>query len=381
MRANALPPQISRSSRAGRRACASGGRRARAARQRRPHARAQIGLTQRDVANSVLVSLLGSGQVAPNFWVDPQERRQLPCRSCRRRSTASIPSTRCKATPIAAASARQRAATARQPGARLQRGTTPAVVSHYNVQPVLRRLRQRAGPRPRRRGAAKSRRIVDDCRKDSAARQLADHARPGGEHERRLRRPGLGLVFAVVLVYLLMVVNFQCWLDPFIIIMALPGALAGIVWMLFCHAHHVQRARADGGDHVHRRGHRQQHPAGHLRQRAACAQGTTRIQRRARSRPHAPAPGAHDGAGDDHRHAADVAGAGRRRRAERAAGPRRDRRPARWRRWRRCFSCRWSTACCVGTRRWWRKYLKKMARLKMPPKRRFFPVRRHVRIC
>ena len=52
-----------------------------------------------------------------------------------------------------------------------------------------------------------------------------------------------GLLFAIVLVYLLIVVNFQSWLDPFIIITALPAALAGIVWMLFLDAHHPQRAR------------------------------------------------------------------------------------------------------------------------------------------
>ena len=51
-----------------------------------------------------------------------------------------------------------------------------------------------------------------------------------------------GLIFAIVLVYLLMVVNFQSWLDPLVILMALPGALAGIVWMLFLHAHDAQRA-------------------------------------------------------------------------------------------------------------------------------------------
>ena len=83
--------------------------------------------------------------------------------------------------------------------------------------------------------------------------------------------PGLatGLVFAVLLVYLLMVVNFQSWLDPFIILTALPGALAGILWMLFAHPDDPQRAGPDGRDHVHRRGHGQQHPDGHLRQRPA----------------------------------------------------------------------------------------------------------------
>ena len=66
-----------------------------------------------------------------------------------------------------------------------------------------------------------------------------------------------------------MVVNFQSWLDPFIIITALPGALAGIVWMLFLTGTTHQRARADGRDHVHGRGDREQHPGRHLRQASA----------------------------------------------------------------------------------------------------------------
>ncbi len=68
-----------------------------------------------------------------------------------------------------------------------------------------------------------------------------------------------GLVMSIVLVYLLIVVNFQSWLDPFIIITALPGALAGILWMLFCNAHHFERARADRRGHVHGRGDREQY--------------------------------------------------------------------------------------------------------------------------
>ena len=57
---------------------------------------------------------------------------------------------------------------------------------------------------------------------------------------------GVGLSFPIILVYLLMVVNFQSWVDPFIIITALPGAMAGIVWMLFLDAHHVKRASLMG---------------------------------------------------------------------------------------------------------------------------------------
>ena len=78
-----------------------------------------------------------------------------------------------------------------------------------------------------------------------------------------------GLALAIVLVYLLIVVNFQSWLDPFIIISALPAALAGIVWMLFLVAHDAQRAGADRRDHVHGRGDREQHPGRQLREGAA----------------------------------------------------------------------------------------------------------------
>jgi multidrug efflux pump subunit AcrB len=74
-----------------------------------------------------------------------------------------------------------------------------------------------------------------------------------------------GLAFAIVLVYLLIVVNFQSWLDPFIIITALPGALAGIVLDAVPHRHDAERAGADGRDHVHGRRDRQQHPGGQLR--------------------------------------------------------------------------------------------------------------------
>ena len=78
-----------------------------------------------------------------------------------------------------------------------------------------------------------------------------------------------GLLGAIVLIYLLIVVNFQCWIDPFVIITALPAALAGIVWMLFATGTHPVGAGADRRDHVHGRGHRQLDPGGQLRPRAA----------------------------------------------------------------------------------------------------------------
>ena len=87
---------------------------------------------------------------------------------------------------------------------------------------------------------------------------------------------GIGLVMAMVLIYLLLVVNFQSWLDPFIIITALPGALAGVVWALHLTLTTAQRAGADGGDHEPGRRHRQFRAGGHLRARTTCSRAWTR---------------------------------------------------------------------------------------------------------
>ena len=78
----------------------------------------------------------------------------------------------------------------------------------------------------------------------------------------------VGLVFSMVLVYLLMVVNFQSWSEPFIIITALPVALAGIIWMLFITANNLERAGADGCNHVHGRRDGEQRSGDNLCQRA-----------------------------------------------------------------------------------------------------------------
>ena len=86
-----------------------------------------------------------------------------------------------------------------------------------------------------------------------------------------------GLAFAIVLVYLLMVVNFQSWLDPFIIITALPAALAGHRVVPVPHADDAQRARADGRDHVHGRRDVEQHPGRELRERADARRAGTRV--------------------------------------------------------------------------------------------------------
>ena len=112
-----------------------------------------------------------------------------------------------------------------------------------------------------------------------------------------------GLAGAIVLIYLLIVVNFQSWLDPFVIVSALPGALAGIVWMLFPTDTTLSVPALDRRDHVHGRRDRKQHSRRQLRARKARQRATTPRLPRSMLALHV-SPGVDDGARDDHRHVA-----------------------------------------------------------------------------
>ena len=211
----------------------------------------ELGLTERQVADDLLISLAGSGQTAPNFWLNPQNGVsygivvQTPQHLIN--STADI-----DLTPITGAAPAQitlgvqeyqtpmtglTGGGASQPQllanlASIHGISTPVVVSHYNVQPVLDVY---AGTQDRDLGS-----VAQQVRK--IVRDLEPHLPRGttlvirGQVESMISSYiglGVGIAFAVLLIYFLMVVNFQSWLDPFIIIMALPGALTGIVWMFF----------------------------------------------------------------------------------------------------------------------------------------------------
>ena len=190
----------------------------------------QLGFTAHDIAQNLLVSLSGSFQTSPTFWVDPKNRvsyfiaTQTPqYRADTLQDVENIPITGTDPTapPSLMASL-----------VSTQRGAGMAVVSHYNVAPVIDIF-----------GAATGRDlggVAGDITKiiDASRQQL-----PRGSHvvvrgqvqTMRASYVGLlsGLAFSIVLVYLLIVVNFQSWLDPFIMISALPAALAGIAWFLF----------------------------------------------------------------------------------------------------------------------------------------------------
>jgi CzcA family heavy metal efflux pump len=189
----------------------------------------QVGYTQRDVANNLLVSLSGSFQTTPEFWVDPKTgvsysiATQTP--QYRIDSLQDLENI-----PVTGPSGAQPQILASL--ASIRRGAGLAVVSHYDIQPLIDIYGSVQG-RDLGGVARDINKIVEDSKKElPRGSQLIVR---GQIQTMRSSYEGLlgGLVFSIVLVYLLIVVNFQSWLDPFIIISALPAALAGIVWFLF----------------------------------------------------------------------------------------------------------------------------------------------------
>lgn len=190
---------------------------------------AAMSLTQRDVANDLLVSLASSGQAQPNVWLNPQNGVQYTV-------SVQTPQYRMASlealgrTPILGASGGtpqlfENLAT-------VERGSGVAVISHYDVAPVYDVF---ANVQDRDLGAvAAAIDVVLDSIRATLPRGTTLVMR-GQVAAMRTSYAGLavGLVFAIVLVYLIMVVNFQSWLDPLIISVALPVALSGVVWMLF----------------------------------------------------------------------------------------------------------------------------------------------------
>jgi multidrug efflux pump subunit AcrB len=195
----------------------------------------EVGLTQRDAANSLLVTLSGSGQVQPNFWLNTATGVSYPIvaqmpqyRVDSMSDLANVPIT--SANPPAGASA----TTPQYLGglAEITPGPSPGVVSHYNVQPVI-DIYGAVQERDLGAVAADIDRILSETRKDVPRGSYVALSGQVRTMTGAYSQLYFGLAGAILLIYLVIVVNFQSWLDPFIIITALPGALAGIVWMLF----------------------------------------------------------------------------------------------------------------------------------------------------
>jgi CzcA family heavy metal efflux pump len=192
---------------------------------------AEVGLTQRDVANSLLVTLSGSGQVQPNFWLNAENGVSYPI-------VAQMPQYRVNSisdlSNIPITSSSEEAGTPRYLGglAQITQGPSPGVVSHYNVQPVIDIYGDTQG-RDLGSISADISKILSDTKKDLPRGSYVTVRGQVQTMNDAYSQLYFGLAGAIVLIYLVIVVNFQSWLDPFIIITALPGALAGIVWMLF----------------------------------------------------------------------------------------------------------------------------------------------------
>jgi multidrug efflux pump subunit AcrB len=187
-----------------------------------------VGLTEQSVATNLLVSLSGSFQTSPSFWIDPKSGTQYQV-------ATQTPQFRLENlndlgnTPL---NGPRGAAQILSSVASIHRSVAPAVVSHYNATPVIDIYGSVQGTDL---GYVSSRinKIVESAKKDLPKGSRI--AVRGQVQTMKASFNGLliGLAGAIVLVYMLIVVNFQSLLDPFIIITALPAALAGIVWMLF----------------------------------------------------------------------------------------------------------------------------------------------------
>jgi multidrug efflux pump subunit AcrB len=191
----------------------------------------EVGLTQQNVANSVLISLSSSGQVAPNQWLNPENgvNYQLVAQTPQNQVDSFDALLR---TPITLGAGSGGKTQLLSNLASVSRGVSTTVASHYNVQPVM-DVYANVEQRDLGGVANQVERIMSDV-----SPQLYKGSWMVLRGQVQTMRSsfiglGFGILFAIVLVYLLMAVNFQSWVDPFIILWALPGALAGIVWMLF----------------------------------------------------------------------------------------------------------------------------------------------------
>ena len=186
----------------------------------------QLGISQHDIANNLLLTLSGSGTIAPTFWLNPETGLQYPLvaqapqyRMTSLQDLQNLPITTARQTQLLGGLAS------------ISRGFGPAIVSHYDAQPIIDIF-----------GAVQDRDLGAVAKEINAQLGRIEGKLPRGTHIVMRGQVqtmissytglAIGLVGAIVLVYLLIVVNFQSWIDPFIIITALPAAVAGIAWML-----------------------------------------------------------------------------------------------------------------------------------------------------
>lgn len=190
----------------------------------------ELGFTANDIASNLLISLSGSFQTAPNFWIDPKNGASYPIVS----QTPQYAMTTLQAlrniplTNLDSSSPPQILGAMAQ----IRTSVTPAVVSHYNVQPVINIY---ASTQQRDLGsiAKDINKIIAVTKKDLPKGSQVFVRGQINTQQAAFKDLYFGLLFSIIIIYLLVVVSLQSWVDPFIIISALPAALAGIAWILF----------------------------------------------------------------------------------------------------------------------------------------------------
>jgi multidrug efflux pump subunit AcrB len=189
----------------------------------------EIGLTQQDVAQSMLISLTGTGQTAPNEWLNPENgvNYQVVVQTPQYRID-SLPSLARTPVTSPAGSSSQLLGNL----ANFERDVTPVIINHYNIQPVY-DIYANTDQRDLGGVASDIRKVMSQAQQNlpvGTTLALRGEVQTMSDSFTRL---GGGIVFAIVLVSLLMAVNFQSWVDPLIILMALPVGFSGVLWMLF----------------------------------------------------------------------------------------------------------------------------------------------------
>ena len=191
----------------------------------------QMGLTERDVSNAVLLSLSGSSQTQPNYWLNPKNGIQylvnIRVPEYPMDSFAAINSI-----PVNAGQSDKSAAQILANVASFKRAIGSPIFSHYNVQPVIDVF---GGINGRDLGGVLHdiKHLIEQAKKQLPKGSFISLRGQADTMNASFTGLAMGLALAVVFIYLLLVVFFQSWLDPFIIITALPGAMAGVVWGLY----------------------------------------------------------------------------------------------------------------------------------------------------
>ncbi len=186
-----------------------------------------VGLTESDAAAAIQATLSGSTQTAPTYWLNPANGVSYPV-SVQTPQYGIDTLGELKNLPLTAAQSTQLLGGL----ATFSPEPRDAVVSHYDIRPVV-NIYATAQGRDLGSVAADVQKIVDDSRAELPKGSTVTIRGQAGTMTDAYRQLFIGLAMSILLIYLLIVVNFQSWIDPFVIIMALPAALAGIVWILF----------------------------------------------------------------------------------------------------------------------------------------------------